>query len=838
VRRGVRLILFALLFIVPTIGWAQEPSGSGALPIEKILDPLPEFNPFDEQVRYRPQYFPDDTDRRIRQALIDSLTDSKKPLQDHVNFFKDKDSELMEERNTVTGLTQHVVDLHNNTITDRQGYLTAQKQAFDSASSEEQKKLIRSRIRNDELAQASVLLRRSKTNRWGSFVNQFLKSVDIVNILSGSYATAAADATLSQLAALRSKEMPFEERKALDLYLQYLKRYPNDPHREEVEKIVEDLQKKKKKALTQQHIKEAEEALDQGELTRAELHYEMAVLIDPESKKAKKGFDKLKERMKKEGDERQKSFSLPDKRIQSNRIPIHDAQLINLLYALALRNPKSIEAYAKAIEKRYPGSSIGESAREARVVALEIQGKHEAAKKMLKKIARSSKSPEQRKRAMTLLESPEYNKLALLHKAQKQRQLDTIRYVLLGENFLEKNLLLSLRPFIYQGVGGASTMGIANLIFVSSNLLHVLSADPISNQPIIDKGVAYIRSHPDSESATDVYQILAKAYEDVGAYDKAIAYYKLSDKASEEKISKLTATAASALLQRAEKSQSNRTKELYLRLVLDLYPESAASKEAIGKLAQLVKLENRGTSISKKFLMEYPELYNLQGLGLKSTLFDGNPNNMELADNGLNLLNKSEIMLHFETPWGFRSKAYLVRTETIERFQRALRKRHYDIALDDVHVRAKESPGGITQLPSEFLTVKRDRKASESDNTNLTLVKRVGGDKPPTFQKVLDYKLLTENEKNGGGIFRLPPLQGSVSTGGFNLSGNLPESMGGDKFSLGTDGRTPMGGLQLPIPLLQDFIPVDFLLQGSTGRPSLIPQIHRYRTKEDKTLYR
>jgi len=524
VKRGVRLILFALFFIVPTIGWAQEPSGSGSLPIERILDPLPEFNPFDEQVRYQPQYFPDATDRRIRQTLIDSLTDSKKPLQDHVNFFKDKDSELMEERNTVTGLTQHVVDLHNNTITDRQGYLTAQKQAFDSASSEEQKKLIRSRIRNDELAQASVLLRRSKTNRWGSFVNQFLKSVDIVNILSGSYATAAADATLSQLASLRSKEMPFEERKALDLYLQYLKRYPNDTHREEVEKIVEDLQKKKKKALTQQHIKEAEEALDQGELTRAELHYEMAVLIDPESKKAKKGFDKLKERMKKEGDERQKSFSLPDKRIQSNRIPIHDAQLINLLYALALRNPKSIEAYAKAIEKRYPGSSIGESAREARVVALEIQGKHEAAKKMLKKIARSSKSPEQRKRAMALLESPEYNKLALLHKAQKQRQLDTIRYVLLGENFLEKNLLLSLRPFIYQGVGGASTMGIANLIFVSSNLLHVLSADPISNQPIIDKGVAYIRSHPDSESATDVYQILAKAYEDVGAYDKAIAY--------------------------------------------------------------------------------------------------------------------------------------------------------------------------------------------------------------------------------------------------------------------------------------------------------------------------
>ncbi len=381
-------------------------------------------------------------------------------------------------------------------------------------------------------------------------------------------------------------------------------------------------------------------------------------------------------------------------------------------------------------------------------------------------------------------------------------------------------------------------MGFANLVFVSSNLFQVLTAHPISNQPIIDKGVAYIRSHPDSESATDVYRVLGKAYEDVGAYEKAIAYYKMSGNASEEKISKLKETAASGFLQRADKSRNNNTKEMYLRLVLDLYPESAASKEAIGKLAQLVKLENRGTSISKEFLMEYPELYNLEGLGLKSTLFDGNPNNMELADRGLNLLNKSEIMLHFDTPWGIQSKAYLVRTETVERFQRALRKRHYEIAMDDVHVRAKGSPGGITQLPSEFLREKRAPKARESDNTNMTLVKRVGGDEPPTFQKVLDYKLITENEKNGGSKFRLPPIQGSVSTGGFNITGNLPESLGGDKISLGTDGATPLGGLQLPIPLLQDFIPVDFLLQGSTGRPSLIPQIHRYRTKGDNTLYR
>ncbi len=835
---SIQLLYLALSFMIVMTGWAQEDPGSSDRFMERILDPVPEFNPFDQRVRYQPKYFPDETDKRIRQAIIDSLTEPESSLQDHVHFFTEKDNQLMEERKTVTGLTEHVIDLHNNTITDREAYLRAQKKALDAATSEEQKKLIRSRIRNDELAQACEMLRRSKTNKWAFFVNQFLKSVDIVNILSGSYATAAADATISQLAALRSNKMPYEERKALDLYLKYLKRYPNDPHRQKVEKIVADLQNKKQKDLTHQHIKEAEDAMDRGEVTRAELHYEMAILIDPESKKARKDYHKLRERIKEESEETQESLSSPKKQIKTNGVQIHDAQLIQLMYALALRNPKSVEVYAKAIERRYPGSSIGESAREARVVALEIQGKHDAARKMLRKIARSSKSPEQRKRAKVLLESPEYNKLTLLHKAQNRHQLDTVRYILLGDNFLEKNLLMSARPFIYQGVGGVSTMGFANLMFMSSNLFHVLTADPISNQPIIDKGVDYIRSHPNSENANDVYRILAKAYEDVGAYHKSIAYYRMSGSASEEKISKLKETAAKVLLRRAEQSQSNYNKEMYLRWVLDMYPETPASKKAIGKLAKLVKLENRGTRISKKFLMEYPELYNLEGLGLKSILFDGNPNNIELADRGVNLLNRSEIILHFETPWGSQSKAYLVKTETIERFQRALRKRHYDIAMEDVHIRPKGSPGGITQLPSEFLTEKRAPKAKELDDTNLTLVKRVGGDEPPTFQKVLDYKLVTEHEKNGGSKFKLPSLQGSVSTGGFNLSGNLPESIGGDKISLGTDGTTPIGGLQLPIPLLQDFIPVDFLLQGSTGRPSLIPQIHRYRTKGDRTLYR
>ena len=56
-KRYIRLLLLSLFFIVPYTGWAQQPSGSGENPIARILDPLPEYNPFDEQARYRPKYF-------------------------------------------------------------------------------------------------------------------------------------------------------------------------------------------------------------------------------------------------------------------------------------------------------------------------------------------------------------------------------------------------------------------------------------------------------------------------------------------------------------------------------------------------------------------------------------------------------------------------------------------------------------------------------------------------------------------------------------------------------------------------------------------------------------
>ncbi|MEK7342013.1 MAG: hypothetical protein AABZ69_07330, partial [Candidatus Binatota bacterium] len=241
---------------------------------------------------------------------------------------------------------------------------------------------------------------------------------------------------------------------------------------------------------------------------------------------------------------------------------------------------------------------------------------------------------------------------------------------------------------------------------------------------------------------------------------------------------------------------------------------------------------------SKKFLMENPELYGPQGLRLKPALFDGNLSNMELADQGINLLGEREILLHFKSSWGAQSQSYPIEKRASERLQSALREKNYEVAMADVDVRAKGSPGGIRNLPLPLLRGELEKKGAESEDTTLSLVREATGS-TNAFPKVLDHQLLSEKEQDSGIKWSLPPIQGSISASRFDLSGSLPTGLWGDRLSVGTDQRSPFAGVRLPIPMLQGFIPVDFLLQAGPGRFSVFPKIHLYQDKSnDQELYR
>lgn len=783
--------LASVVAFVPTAG-AQERDGA----LDKILNPMPAFDPFDKPPP-PPQFFPDAVDKQTRATLIDSLTSKGHALEDRLRFFQQKDRDLSSERGTVTGLTDKIRDLHR-------------------AQSGE---------RYDELTQAEGLLRKSSANRLGAMLNRLLSSVDLVSIVSGSYVGAAVDSAMSQLFTVGQPEMSIEERKALALLQNHLKRYPDHPQAEPIREQVQALEKKKHRALAKRRREKAEAAFKQGDLSRAEFHYELAVLIDPEFAAAKKGLETVRENLRQQAQARDKALSVAARESAGAK---ETEEVKELLQALALRVPQRIETQAKLLAEEKHGEPLGESAKDALAVAAEIKGRHEEAKRILADIARSASDPQERRRAETLLGSPEYNRLASLDKARSQHRLQTVKYVLLGEDLLKKNLIYGTAPLVVAGPAGATSLAAANVLMIGTNLFEVLTANPISPQPIIDNAADYVRNHPDSESATEVYRILAEAYEDAGRYDQALLYYELSGKASATRLADLKEKAARAFLQAAEKSGDRASRELYLKTVLDRYPDSEAAKTATQRLAQLMKMENQGLRLSKQFLLEHPELYGPQGLGLKPALFDGDLKNMELSDRGLNLLSEREILLHFQTPWGIQSQAYALNQEDSDRFLVALRQKRY------------ENPEKLKDLPLAFFRNEPGKKATgpEREDTALTLVREASG-LPGGFSKVLDYELLSENEKRSGGAFRLPQIQGNIGASRFDLSGSLPAGLWADRLALGTDARSPFAGVHLPIPILQGFIPVDFLLQARPGGFSVFPKIHQFKDKgQDQELYR
>jgi hypothetical protein len=383
-------------------------------------------------------------------------------------------------------------------------------------------------------------------------------------------------------------------------------------------------------------------------------------------------------------------------------------------------------------------------------------------------------------------------------------------------------------------------LGAANAMMVGNNLINVLSNNPVSAQSVIDAGVAYVRNHPDSVSASEVYRILADTFEDKGMIDKAIGYHELAG-TPKEKLSSLKQKAASALLNAATKSKGRGTQEYYLTTLLDQYPESPAAAEATKKLVELAKTDSHGLRMSKQFLKENPELFGPSGLGLKASLFDGNPRNMELADRGVNVTGDNQLLVYYQTPAGVRSQSYPLSRQTSERFFVALRQKNHTVALADAGQRAKGSVGGIKNLPMPIIQGARPNAGEseqERDDTTFSFVREASAH-APAFPKVLDHEMLSENELNPDGKYSLPPIQGSVSASRFSMSGALPAGLWGNQIGIGGDHKGSFAGVQLPIPLLQGFIPVDFMVQGRPGGVSVYPRIHmRDDSGEDRELYK
>ena len=824
-------LLLCLLLVLPVSAVAQ----SAGVASQRILDPLHDFDPFKAPVTPE-RYFPDELEQRARVAIVDALTHRAGRLRGHVRYFEDNDKERLAGGGNVSGLTHHVRELHHGNLSDRETYRDAQQEALAAAPPGAPQRLIRARLGRDELEQAESLVAEHRIGRWNALLNRLLASVDLITLVSGSYVTAAVETAFVEMQRTRAPRMPEAERKALALYKRFLDRFPDDSRSTEVAEKVTALEADRKGIWIHKHLTSAREALDEGRIEDAEFYAYLAALVDPEAADVEERFREIDEARATREESRRRQLSVAETDSLADASPAQSKDVRALLYALVKRDAASAAERARNMERRYAGEPLAALAKDARAVAQELSGRHEEAKRTLDEIARSSSSGRQQERARILLDSPEYNLLGVLDRARTRHRLEQVRFALLGRNFLEKNVLIGAAPVITHGVAGAATLGTANILIVSSNLLEMLSGNPVSNQAVMDAAARYVRFRTDSEESGDVYDVLGKAYESKGHLHKALYYHRLSGKLSAEQIRELEEKAGRTLLKAAEESVSEARQRTLYAAILQHYPDTPAGQKAKGLLARLVSVKSRGLRLSKQFLTENPRLYGPHGLGLKTALFDGRVDNMELAESGLNILGRNAIMLHYDTPWGVRTRTYPVSEGRIGGLESLLREKHYELALEDIDERDGNSAGGLKDFPARLMQLEAAER--RPDDADLQFVRRTGRAADPR-SPILDHQLLSAKETDPQRALGLPTVRGSVTASGVSVRADAPKSFLADELVVGNDSTSPYAGVRLPIPLLKDFIPVDFMIRARPGLPSLTPQIRKPKTSlDDARLYR
>lgn len=385
--------------------------------------------------------------------------------------------------------------------------------------------------------------------------------------------------------------------------------------------------------------------------------------------------------------------------------------------------------------------------------------------------------------------------LAEVKQAEWEHDKQTFQYLLPGSGFVKDNFVVAGTQIATEGLAGAATFGTLTMVQTIAKLFRLATGNPVPRQQIITAGEQYIHDTPPDARDPEIYDTLAKSYEKEGRLDKALSYYQLAGK--EDAQARLQEQAGETILQMAKKSEHQEQKESYLRAVVDRYPTTKAAHEAAPLLRELSLPANRGLRLTKAFLREHEELTGTGGLGLKPELFDGDVDNVELADEGITLIGSGEVALQFQSDHGPRTKIYAISNQRWEQFWRQFREKGYDQA------------------------------AKRGD---LELARLAQG------AEAADQTLKSKREKNDDDGWRmLPYLSGSVGGSGVDLHGSLPKEFIGTRLAFGSDQRSAYVGMEVPLP----FIPVDFLLLGRNGLPSLYPRIRLpEQSIKDESLYR
>lgn len=744
-------------------------------------------DPFSAPTSRTPEFFKDEMDLAAEDSIIAAFDKDAEVLRKRLSFIRERDHAFEQRGSRRSGLALPLMELLMGFSETPDEVKRLRDQALEEAADKNEKEQIRARGRQSELEAASRWLWKGSVNRWGRIFNHFIKALNPTSLLTGSFVGPVVDSTLGFLwDGVRSEDITDEERRALVLYLDAIARDPEAEIDNRLSARIEKLIEKKKSAVLGTSVELGESQLKAGDLTMAEFHFRRALDIDEESASALKGIEKVQKEQTKREEDRRAALSVAEAKADVPQPGVAESEQEEIIEALTDRQPERVLALAQSFTTAHPSSAMRSQIEATKAVALEMQGKRAEAIHLLNGIARDKQDEGTSKKALLLATSPEYNSLASFERARTTYRNQTIKFVLGGDDFVRNNLAFGVSPFLAQGAAAAGSLGAVTLFRAAGNLVHVFVGNPISRQPMIREGERFLRENPNSPELGRVHRFLASAYAKEKIYDRALYHEEVSG-AKEAELKDLREKAAEGLLAYADQELDRERKETYLVLLLKTYPGTEAAKRGAKTLRKITLEANQGLRLSKKFLVEHPELTGPDGLNLKSSLFDNALQNGEVAEDGIVIHNGTELTVYFSERDRSREQRFFLPENALDRVFALLREIRYQKALD-LYIKG----GGEVSAP--FVTA--------------GLKEFTVGSSP-----VVDYEFVSDKEEKN---------RAEVAGGPF-----------GTNLAFSTDGGGPRGSLGLPIPVLRDWIPVDFLFQGGPGSFLLVPQVGGFQKQGD-----
>lgn len=509
------------------------------------------------------------------------------------------------------------------------------------------RRLAEHRLEADDAAAAEQLLADDRHNRRAALLNDAVRPF---GTFSGALLAAAVNPILLAGSAVDSvvttavnlwnwNRLSTPEREALARYATALAREPRTQDAPEIARAVRRLGVRRAEALCRESLDRVEKALDTGDLDHALYYARSAIRIEGcEERGAEPLAEATAARRRHLAAEDAARWPADDPPRPENDAEARDYEA--LLVATALADPGAMIEAASRFRARHPESAYAASAAYSLAVARDLAGHRAEAQAALREAAADDDTSAGR-RAAAVLASADFDRLGALTDAERRHTRDTARFVLLGSGVNGRTALYTATQLGAEGVQGAGTLGIVNVIGVLTRAWQAWRKDPISNQAIIDRGEELLEREPGSPDAPEVHERLAGAYERAGAWGRALMHLKAVPERDEKRIAKVEEKLAERLLEDAERSGNN---PVLLETVAQRFSTTEAADTARARLAER-RPGSGELALDRELLLARPALLGASALDLDPRLLDGDEGNGELADAGLALVPPSELRL-------------------------------------------------------------------------------------------------------------------------------------------------------------------------------------------------